>query len=114
MLQHIILSLSYSHLTPCLKPCFLYLGIFPEDHEINVSQLIKLWVAEGFLLPNKPKTEKSLEDVAEKDLVHRNLVLLSLNGKLKTCGIHDLLRDLCLKVAEKEKFFGVVRELDAP
>ncbi|KAI3463960.1 hypothetical protein Pfo_020623 [Paulownia fortunei] len=112
-----ILSLSYSHLPAHLKPCFLYMGIFPEDHEIRVSRLIKLWVAEGFLKPNK---SQRLEEVAEgylKDLVDRNLILahsMGSNGKLKTCNIHDLLRGLCLRVAEKEKFLCVMRVLDIP
>ncbi|KAH6781524.1 hypothetical protein C2S52_001733 [Perilla frutescens var. hirtella] len=107
-----VLSLSYSHLPVYLKPCFLYLGIFPEDHLIRVSQLIKLWIAEGFLKPNK---SQSLEEIAEghvKDLVDRNLLLvhhLGSNGRLKTCKIHDLLRDLCRNIAEKEKFVGITR-----
>ncbi|KAL0319044.1 UNVERIFIED_CONTAM: putative disease resistance RPP13-like protein 3 [Sesamum angustifolium] len=45
-----ILSLSYSHMPIHLKPCFLYLAIFPEDYEIRISKLIKLWIAEGLLI----------------------------------------------------------------
>ncbi|KAI3463676.1 hypothetical protein Pfo_020339 [Paulownia fortunei] len=37
-----IISLSYSHLPIYLKPCFLYLAMFPEDFEIHVSRLVKL------------------------------------------------------------------------
>ncbi|KAI3464089.1 hypothetical protein Pfo_020752 [Paulownia fortunei] len=112
-----ILSLSYNYLPAHLKPCFLYMGIFPEDHEIRVSRLIKLWVAEGFLKPNKAQ---SLEQVAEgylKDLVGRNLILVhrwGSNGKIKSCNIHDLLRDLCIRVAAKEKFLCVMSVLDIP
>ncbi|KAK4394665.1 putative disease resistance protein [Sesamum angolense] len=46
-----ILSLSYKNLPVHLKPCFLYMGIFPEDSEIRVSKLTRLWIAEGFLKP---------------------------------------------------------------
>ncbi|KAL8057183.1 hypothetical protein ABFX02_04G168100 [Erythranthe guttata] len=112
-----ILSLSYSHLPAHLKPCFLYMGIFPEDHNIHVSRLIKLWVAEGFIKPNKTQ---SLEEVAEgylKDLVDRNLIAvgrLGWNGKIKTCNIHDLLRDLCLMAAQKERFLYVMDLFDIP
>ncbi|KAI3463948.1 hypothetical protein Pfo_020611, partial [Paulownia fortunei] len=59
-------------------------------------------------------------EVAEgylKDLVDRNLILVhrwGLKGKIKTCNIHDLLRDLCLRVAEKEKFLRVLSVLDIP
>ncbi|KAL2524630.1 Disease resistance protein RPP13 [Abeliophyllum distichum] len=106
-----ILSLSYDHLPYHLKDCFLYMGIFPEDYVIRVSKLVKLWVAEGLL---KPVSSKCLEDVAKEhlvDLVDRSLVLVyehSSNGKIKTFKIHDLLRDLCLREAERKNFFHVI------
>lgn len=105
-----ILSLSYYSLPVHLKPCFLYLGVFPEDREIHVSLLLKLWVAEGFL---KPIEDESLEMVARaylNDLIGRNLVLVHTwgsSGNVKFCKIHDLLRDVCLRQAEKEKFICV-------
>ncbi|KAL0440941.1 UNVERIFIED_CONTAM: putative late blight resistance proteinR1A-10 [Sesamum radiatum] len=105
-----ILSLSYNNLPIHLKPCFLYMRVFPEDYEIRISKLTKLWIAEGFL---KPIRGKSLEEVAEKylrDLIDRNLILslqFADDGSIKTCGIHDLLRDLCLREYEREHFIYV-------
>ncbi|KAL0464124.1 UNVERIFIED_CONTAM: putative late blight resistance proteinR1A-10 [Sesamum latifolium] len=105
-----ILSLSYDHLPCHLKACFLYMGSFPEDYNIPVSKLAKLWVAEGFLKPNSPK---SLEELAEEyleDLSKRNLVLnikKRSNGKIRFCGLHDLLRDLCIRKAQEEEFLHV-------
>ncbi|KAL0464115.1 UNVERIFIED_CONTAM: putative late blight resistance proteinR1B-16 [Sesamum latifolium] len=105
-----ILSLSYDRLPCHLKACFLYMGGFPEDYNIPVSKLTKLWVAEGFLKPNVPK---SFEDLAEEyleDLVKRNLVLVTQkrsNGKIRFCGLHDLLRDLCIQKARMEEFLHV-------
>ncbi|XP_075523620.1 putative late blight resistance protein homolog R1A-10 [Primulina tabacum] len=106
-----ILSLSYNHLPHHLKACFLYMGVFPEDREILVSRLIKLWVAEGFL---KPLYSKSLEEVAEdyiEDLVHRSLIMVGKGGhrgEIKTCIMHDILRDLCVKKAKDERFLLVL------
>ncbi|KAL2492511.1 Disease resistance protein (CC-NBS-LRR class) family [Abeliophyllum distichum] len=105
-----ILSLSYKHLPHHLKGCFLYIGIFLEDYTILVSKLVKLWVA-GRLL--KPVRSKSLEDVAREyllELVDRNLILVhekSSIGKIKSCRIHDLLRDFCVREARRKKFFHV-------
>ncbi|KAL0421975.1 UNVERIFIED_CONTAM: putative late blight resistance proteinR1B-17 [Sesamum latifolium] len=102
-----ILSLSYNYLPYHLKPCLLYSSAFPEDSEIHASRLIKLWVAEGFL---KPISGKSLEEAAEMylmDLVGRNLVFIRQQrpeGNVKSYGIHDLVRDLCVKKAYEEKF----------
>ncbi|XP_057763787.1 putative late blight resistance protein homolog R1C-3 [Salvia miltiorrhiza] len=103
-----ILYMSYKQLPIHLKPCFLYMGVFPEDKKIKISKLIKYWVAEGFV---KSVSGKSLEEIAKeylKDLIGRNLVLRStrnLEGK-KWCQIHDLLRDLCLREAQKERFYN--------
>ncbi|XP_073286342.1 putative late blight resistance protein homolog R1B-23 [Primulina huaijiensis] len=103
-----ILCFSYDRLPLRLKPCFLYIAAFPEDSGIDVSKLIKLWVAEGFLKPNHQS--KCLEDVGERyleDLVNRSLLLVSKkgpDGKLETVGIHDMLREICITKAEEEGF----------
>ncbi|KAK4402248.1 putative disease resistance RPP13-like protein 3 [Sesamum angolense] len=102
-----ILYVIYNYLPYHLKPCLLYMCAFPEDYEIHASRLIKLWVAEGFL---KPISGKSLEEAAEMylmDLVDRNLIFIAQQrpeGKVKSYGIHDVLRDLCLKKAHEENF----------
>ncbi|GER53549.1 disease resistance protein [Striga asiatica] len=111
-----ILKLSYNQLPVHLKPCFLYMGMFPEDHSIHVPTLIKLWVDEGFV---KPVAGKSLESIAREVYLHglliRNLILVRELGptqRIKRCAIHDLLRDLCIKVAEKYKFFRTTQNLN--
>ncbi|KAL0464127.1 UNVERIFIED_CONTAM: putative late blight resistance proteinR1A-10 [Sesamum latifolium] len=106
-----ILTLSYDHLPCHLKACFLCMGGFPEDYNIPVSKLTKLWVAEGFLKPNGPKSLEELAEECLEDLVKRNLVLnirRRSNGKIKFCGLHDLLRDLCIRKAEEEEFLHVI------
>ncbi|KAK4385789.1 putative late blight resistance proteinR1B-16 [Sesamum angolense] len=61
----------------------------------------------GFI---KPSESKSFEEEAEyylEDLVKRSLVLVTrrkTNGKIKICGVHDLIRDLCIRKAQEEKF----------
>ncbi|KAL2553215.1 Disease resistance protein (CC-NBS-LRR class) family [Forsythia ovata] len=108
-----ILSLSYNHLPHHLRTCFLYMGVFPEDYVIHVSYLIRLWVAEGFL---KLIIPKSLEEVAKEyleDLIDRNLIMVqdrSYSGELKTCSIHDLIRDLIVRKAQEEKFLHVMNQ----
>ncbi|XP_057801607.1 putative late blight resistance protein homolog R1A-10 [Salvia miltiorrhiza] len=103
-----ILSFSYTHLPHYLRPCFLYMGMFPEDCEVRVSKLTKLWVAEGFL--RRLNISKTFEEEAEdflEDLVKRNLVLVTkrkCDGRIKSCSLHDLMRDLCIRKAHEEKF----------
>ncbi|KAK6775383.1 hypothetical protein RDI58_026384 [Solanum bulbocastanum] len=106
-----ILSLSYNYLPQYLRACFLYIGGFPEDREINVSQLIKLWIAEQFV---KARSNKRLKVVAEEylqELIDRSLILTGkqrANGRMRTCKIHDLLRQLCLSEAHTENVVHVL------
>ncbi|GFP92377.1 putative late blight resistance protein homolog r1a-6 [Phtheirospermum japonicum] len=108
-----ILHLSYKELPVHLKPCFLYMGVYPEDYVINVPELMRLWVAEGFL---KPISGKCLEVVAEEyfnDLLGRNLILANkrgYSGETIECKVHDLLVDLRVKEAQKHKFLCVATQ----
>ncbi|KAK4357127.1 hypothetical protein RND71_022737 [Anisodus tanguticus] len=95
-----VLGMSYSYLPDHLKACFLYMGAFPEDFEVEIRRLIQLWVAEE-------AGKECLED-----LISRNLIMVRkrrFNGELKTCGVHDLVRVLILREAEKEMFLQVTR-----
>lgn len=109
-----VLELSYNHLPDHLKPCFLYLGTFPEDEEIPTWKLKRLWMAEGLI----QKTEaESLENVAEDyltNLIARSLVLIAQNksrGGVKSCHVHDLLKEFSLKKAKEENFMLVSQEM---
>ncbi|XP_055802715.1 putative late blight resistance protein homolog R1A-3 [Solanum dulcamara] len=108
-----VLGLSYHHLPNRLKPCFLSMGDFPEDFQVDTRRLIQLWIAEGFIRTSG--SGKSLEEVAIdylEDLISRNLIQARkrrFNGEIKACGIHDLLRDFCLIEAEMTKHMHVER-----
>ncbi|PHU08031.1 hypothetical protein BC332_24520 [Capsicum chinense] len=102
-----VLGLSYDHLTSDLKARLLHFGIFREDSEIPVKNLMRSWMAEGFL-----KLENDLEGEAERclqELVNRCLVLVckkSLDGtRIRSCKVHDLIYDLCVREIQKENIF---------
>jgi hypothetical protein len=72
-----ILDLSYKFLPRHLKACFLYLGTYPEDHEIEKDELVRKWVAEGFV---SGPVRRSAWDVAESylnELVNRSMIQLA-------------------------------------
>ncbi|KAM1778402.1 hypothetical protein ACFX12_039902 [Malus domestica] len=115
-----VLALSYDDLPYRLKLCFLYLCQFQDDYEIPVKRLIQLWIAEGFISPASQRHGSSevLENVAYSclsELVQRCMVQVGTLGstkKIKTCRVHDLMRDLCLLKAEEENFLHVVNFTD--
>lgn len=110
-----VIELSYKNLQDHLKPCLLYFGAFPEDQEIPVSKLTQLWMAEGFV---RKTLGKNLETVAEdqlKDLIASSLVIVAkrrANGTVKSCRVHDLIHDFCLRKGNGENFLQLMRECD--
>ncbi|XP_027122503.1 putative disease resistance RPP13-like protein 3 [Coffea arabica] len=106
-----ILELSYADLPTNLKFCFLYLGLFPEDSVISVRKLIHMWVAEGIM--QKRDAKKLKETAAYEDverLCSRNMVQvaeMTADERIKSCRVHDLLRDLAIRKAEDENFFQI-------
>ncbi|KAK6946427.1 NB-ARC [Dillenia turbinata] len=109
-----VLALSYDNLPYYLKPCFLYLGAFPEDSEIRVKPLIRMWIAEGFISSPQIDREETFEQAGEEylqELIQRSLIQVvkkDTNGRPKSCLLHDLLRDLCLEKAREESFLEVL------
>ncbi|XP_031102057.1 putative late blight resistance protein homolog R1B-19 [Ipomoea triloba] len=112
-----ITSLCYNYLPNHLKACFLYFGVFPEDSSIPFTKLINLWVAEGFL---KPERNRSLEEVAKSylyDLINRNLVQIdkrSVDGKINRCKIHDRVHEMCVREAKKKNIMSLLNEKFLP
>ena len=91
-----------------LKSYFLYYSLFLEDSEIGTNKLIRLWVAEGFI---QRRGEEIEEDVAEdhlQDLIHKNMIQVtdkSLDERVMSSHMHDLLQDLAISEAKDTKTF---------
>uniref|UniRef100_A0ACD5UG95 Uncharacterized protein n=1 Tax=Avena sativa TaxID=4498 RepID=A0ACD5UG95_AVESA len=115
-LDHIrnVLQLSFIYLPTYLKSCFLYCSLFPGDHLFQRKTLVRLWMAEGFIIE---KGESTLEQVAEgylKELVNRNMLQLvgrNTFGRMKTFRMHDTVGELAVDLC-KEPNFGVKYEED--
>ncbi|KAK1316605.1 Disease resistance protein RPM1 [Acorus calamus] len=103
-----IILLSYNDLPYNLKACFLYLSLFPEDYNIKFMKLIRLWMAEGFVKSNQQNI--MVEEVAKEYinvLIKRGLILVAdknRNGKVISCRVHDVVREIILSKAKEENF----------
>ncbi|PIN25649.1 Apoptotic ATPase [Handroanthus impetiginosus] len=117
-----VLDLSYNVLPYYLKPCFLYLGCFKEDEEIDTERLYLLWMAEGLIAVEEKGRNETLRDVAQRylnELALRCMVQVrgddiseikfsTVYNKFTSCRLHDLMRDLCLSKGEEEGFMKVM------
>nr|GMD99344.1 disease resistance protein RPM1-like [Ipomoea batatas] len=101
-----LLSLSYYDLPYYLKYCFLYMCIFPEDFIISKMQLIRLWIAEGFVRENNQQVKEEVAEAYLDQLLHRNLIqtgLESITGK-RGFRVHDILREIVLSKSVEQNF----------
>jgi len=102
-----ILNLSYKNLPPRLKTCFLYLGAYPEDSVVWRDDLVRQWVAEGFV----GGTHLEAIDVAANcfnELVNRSMiqpVATGYDGEIVSCRVHDMMVDLIIRPKSEEENF---------
>ncbi|XP_062014617.1 disease resistance protein RPM1-like [Rosa rugosa] len=102
-----ILFMSFSDLPSQLKHCFLYCSLFPEDFVIKRKRLTRLWIAEGFAELVKGVTPEEVADDNLMELCFRSMLQVvrrNGTGRPKQVKMHDLMRELALSTAEKEKF----------
>ncbi|XP_057777562.1 putative disease resistance protein RGA3 isoform X1 [Salvia miltiorrhiza] len=92
-----ILQLSFDHLpSPSLKKCFIYCSMFPEGLEMEKQELIELWMAEGFLQPDRRNDMESVGNDFLNVLLHSSLLQVAERddyGNVKSCVMQDLVHD---------------------
>ncbi|CAL4985825.1 unnamed protein product [Urochloa decumbens] len=111
-----ILSLSYYELPPHLRACLLYLSLFPEDHFIEKTPLIWMWIAEGFVHDKQGVSSFEIGEGYFNKLVNRSMIqhakeYVRWNGDtVYGCRVHDMVLDLIRSISSEENF--ITRLLD--
>ena len=107
-----ILLFSYYDLPSHLKPCLLYLSIFPENFKIIRVDLIWRWIAEGFV--HSEKQETSLYELGESyfnELINRNMMQpigIDEEERVEACCVHDMVLDLIHCLSNEENFVTIL------
>ncbi|KAK2452407.1 disease resistance protein RPM1 [Trifolium repens] len=80
-----------------MRNCLYYLTKFPLDHEISARRLVNLWVGEGLVPEETPEetAEIYLEELRDRSMIQ--VVALKSNGKIKTCCLPSMLREIILQ-----------------
>ncbi|KAK4435986.1 putative disease resistance protein RGA3 [Sesamum alatum] len=103
------LMLSYNELHPTVKRCFSYCAVFPKDMHLNVNQLIRIWMAQGFLLSGG-STEIEMEVVGRQyfdDLAMRSFFQdfekdEKQSNRIIWCKMHDIVHDFAQALTKNE------------
>ncbi|KAL0920747.1 hypothetical protein M5K25_009911 [Dendrobium thyrsiflorum] len=97
-----VLRLSYVYLPQPLQSCFTFCCIFPQDHEFDKDDLVRMWIALGFIQSSCNQGE-TMEDIGGK--YFDNLVKKSFFDKYGNYyKMHDLLQELAQYVSAQECF----------
>eukprot|EP01018_Ginkgo_biloba_P024537 Gb_16713 [translate_table: standard] len=88
------------------QACFLYFAAYKEDAVINVAEIYFLWNYEGFFGTIRPYDFLGPGRGLLNSLVDRCLIDViseDRKGQVRSCKIHDVLRDLALRIAGQEE-----------
>ncbi|XP_078153782.1 disease resistance protein RGA2-like isoform X2 [Carex rostrata] len=102
-----VLKLSYYHLPANLQVCFRFCSIFPQDHQFDKDDLIKMWICSGFIRQQSSQ-EKSPEDIGEDyfNLLLRKSFFECVEsediGEAERYVMHDLMHELAQNVSKGE------------
>ncbi|KAI4983191.1 hypothetical protein ZWY2020_023683 [Hordeum vulgare] len=99
------LKLSYNTLTPYMRLCFAYCGIFPKGHNISKDYLIHQWIALGFIEPSNKFSAiqlggKYVRQFLGMSFLHHSKLPETFGNAMFT--MHDLVHDLARLVITEE------------
>jgi hypothetical protein len=96
-----------------MKQCFAFCAVFPKDYEIDVENLIQLWMSNDYLsleedIPLETTGRRIFNELAwrsffeDAEQTKSEDKTLSHFPTIKTCKIHDLMHDIALSVLGEE------------
>uniref|UniRef100_A0ACD5WBA2 Uncharacterized protein n=1 Tax=Avena sativa TaxID=4498 RepID=A0ACD5WBA2_AVESA len=106
-----VVNLSYRNLPQHLKACLLYLCIFPEDYIIWTDDLVKQWIAEGFICASENKDEEEISRSYFDELISSRLIHpinIDGNGKVLSCTMHPMMRSHIMHESLVENFVAAI------
>ncbi|XP_044507249.1 putative disease resistance protein RGA4 [Mangifera indica] len=99
------LRISYNHLSPPLKQCFVFCSIFPKDFTFYNIHLIEFWMANGLLKAHNENED--LETIGMqyiKELTWRSFFqdIQDFENGFYSFKIHDLMHDVATLLFQNE------------
>ncbi|XP_044961709.1 disease resistance protein RGA5-like [Hordeum vulgare subsp. vulgare] len=106
-----VLNLSYNNLPHYLKTCLLYFSMYPVGSIIFKVDLVRQWVAEGFIAASEGQDTEEVAGTYFDELVDRRFiqpVSINFNNEVVSCTVHAVVHDLIVHKSAEENFLVVV------
>ncbi|XP_062198109.1 disease resistance protein RGA5-like [Phragmites australis] len=103
-------NLIYNDLPPHLKTCLLYLCIYPEDYTIKKDDLVKQWVAEGFVIEVEGQYIEEAAGGYFDELVISGMIQpldTNYNDEVLSCTVHHMVLDFIACKSMEDNFICV-------
>ncbi|XP_078152623.1 putative disease resistance RPP13-like protein 1 [Carex rostrata] len=94
------LQISYDHLPPHLKPCFLFISMYPKYYILQKMDLIELWISHGYI---ESKGKRRITEIGVEyyeELKQRSFV----DQYCEESKLHDIIHDLARLNSENEHY----------
>ncbi|GJN17405.1 hypothetical protein PR202_gb04467 [Eleusine coracana subsp. coracana] len=91
------LRLSYNHLPPHLKQCFVFCSVYPKDYIFRREKLVKIWLALGFI---RQSSRRRLEDTGNSyfsELLSRSFFQPYKDNYVMHDAMHDLAKFISME-----------------
>ncbi|KAH9668881.1 hypothetical protein KPL70_021557 [Citrus sinensis] len=98
------LQLSYNDLPPEIKLCFLYCVVFPKDYDLDKDELVRLWMAQGYI-EKKGNIEMEMTGGWYFDFLASRSFFQDFDEDeegIVTCKMHDIVHDFAQYLTRKE------------
>ncbi|XP_040385613.1 disease resistance protein RGA5-like [Oryza brachyantha] len=102
-----VLNLIYNKLPNCLKACMLYLSIYREDYIIRKDDLVKQWMAEGFIDSTENEDMEEVGGNYFDELVSRGLIQpvdINCKNEVLSCVVHHMVLNFIRCKSIEENF----------
>ncbi|XP_020597408.1 putative disease resistance protein RGA3, partial [Phalaenopsis equestris] len=101
-----ILNLSFTFLPRPLQNCFAFCSVFPQDHQLDKDDLVRMWIALGFI-PESSIEGETLEDIGGRYfdvLVRKSFFDEFQDDERIYYKMHDLLHEFAQSISSEECF----------
>ncbi|KAM0873029.1 hypothetical protein ACQ4PT_038347 [Festuca glaucescens] len=106
-----VLNLSYNRLPEHLKPCVMYLSIYEEDYIIQKDDMVKQWIAEGFIRASEDKDKEEISRNYFDELISSRMIQpvhINDNDDVLSCTVHYMVLDFIRHKSMEENFVTAI------